>query len=369
MLYGSVFLLIGGGGQMVVAMIWTIVADVVPVAERTSVIYRLYAMNLFISVVINPLAAWLLSIDPWLTMWIGNGVLATGLLASALIPETLKFRQAADNKRRGQDTLSATQNESQSQPNKIPGAKDLARRAWFSAKNDVSHVWRFIFTSKSVVLLLLAYGPFYLIKLAFVLDILQYMTRRFNWEWSTVRKNPILMYNIQLAVSLTSNNKQATYINTVGSLTAVFTLLVLLPLSSHILIKRFRHNSISRDLFLARASIAIFIVGSLLTALAGVPWLFIGAMVVTNIGVGVSSLCRALLNAFVEPHTIATLNTTMSTMETLMGFVGAPVMGWLLSRGMELGGVWMGLPYFATTLLGVGVLVALLLVKTSSGFA
>ncbi|KAM0263939.1 hypothetical protein ACHAQJ_000974 [Trichoderma viride] len=348
LLYGSIFLLIGGGGQMVVAMIWTIIADVVPVAERTSVIYKISAMNLVLSVAVNPLAAWLLSKDAWMTMWIGNGVLTIGLLSSALIPETLKFRQAIDNKRRGQDATSAAQDESQSSSRKIPGAKYLARRAWFSAKNDVSHVWRFIFASKTVVLLLLAYGPFYLIKLAFALDILQYMTGRFKWEWST-----------------------ATYINTVSSLTAVFTLLVLLPLSSSILTKRFRHNSISRDLFLARASIAIFIAGSLLTALADVPWLFICAMVITNIGVGVSSLCRALLNAVVEPHTIATLNTTMSTMETFMGFVGAPVMGWLLGHGMELGGVWMGLPYFATTLLGVAVMVVLLFVRISpgSGFA
>lgn len=193
MLYGSVFYLIGGGGQMIVAMIWTIIADVTPVAERTSVFYRIFAMNLIISVAVNPLAAWLLSVDPWLAMWIGSGLLFAGLLSSALIPETLKLRQAADNKRRGQDGSPPTQDELQSPSRKLPGVKQLAQRAWFSAKNDVSHVWRFIFASKVVVLLLLAYGPFYLIRLAFVLDILQYMTSRFHWEWSTVRKSPHLI--------------------------------------------------------------------------------------------------------------------------------------------------------------------------------
>lgn len=143
----------------------------------------------------------------------------------------------------------------------------------------------------------------------------------------------------------------------------VFTLLVLLPLSSSVLTKQFHFDSLKRDLFLARASIVVFIAGSLLTALAGVPWLFVIAMVITNIGVGVSSLCRALLNAVVEPHTVATLNTTMSTMETLVGFLGAPVMGWLLSRGMELGGVWMGLIYLATTLLGIAVMATLACVR------
>ncbi|KAL6825282.1 major facilitator superfamily domain-containing protein [Trichoderma camerunense] len=346
MLYGSVFYLIGGGGQMVVAMVFTIIADVIPVAERTSVFYKVYAMNLIISVAVNPLAGWLLSVDPWLAMWIGNGILVVGMLSSAFIPETLKLRQAADNKRRGQDTPPPVEDESEPSTRKIPAARDLARRAWFSVKNDVSHVWHFIFASKSVVLLLLAYGPFYLIKLALVLDILQYMTRRFNWEWST-----------------------ATYINTISSLTAVFTLLVVLPVASNILTTYFHYNAIRRDLLLARISIVVFIIGSTLTAVAGVPWLFICSMVITNLGMGIGTLCRALLNAVVEPHTIATLNTTMSTMETLMGFIGSPVMGWLLSRGMELGGFWMGLPYLATTLLGVCVMMAIYLVRIPSGFA
>lgn len=194
-LYGNVFYLIGGGGQMVVAMLWTIVADVVPVAERTSVFYRIYAMNLLISVAINPIAGWLLSIDPWLATWVGCSVLAVGMLSSALIPETLKLRQEADRKRLGHDVIpsSSTDTECDEGLRKTPGVKELARRAWLSTKDDVSHVWRFIFASKAVVLLLLAYGPFYLIRLAFVLDILQYMTRRFNWEWSTVRE-PLFNY-------------------------------------------------------------------------------------------------------------------------------------------------------------------------------
>lgn len=186
-LVGSLFYLIGGGGQMVVAMIWTIIADVVPVAERTGVFYNIFAMNLLLSVIVNPIAAWLLSIDPWLAMWIGYAALVVGVLSSALIPETLKFRQAADIKRRGGDVSAPAAQDDEPQSRKIPAVGDLARRAWFSVKNDVSHVWHFIFTSKSVVLLLLAYGPFYLIKLALNMIILQYMTRRFNWEWSTVR--------------------------------------------------------------------------------------------------------------------------------------------------------------------------------------
>lgn len=163
--------------------------------------------------------------------------------------------------------------------------------------------------------------------------------------------------------------KQATYVNTISSLTAVFNLLVILPVASHILTTRFHYDPIRRDLLLVRISVVVFIIGSTLISVADVPWLFICSMVITNLGMGISTLCRALLNAVVEPHTIATLNTTMSTMETLMGFIGSPIMGWLLGRGLELGRMWMGLPYMATTLLGFCVMVALYLVKVPSGFA
>lgn len=54
-------------------------------------------------------------------------------------------------------------------------------------------------------------------------------------------------------------------------------------------------------------------------------------------------LCRALLNAVVEPHTVAALNTTISTMETLMGLASAPLLGWLMSLGLGMGGPWLGL--------------------------
>lgn len=102
---------------------------------------------------------------------------------------------------------------------------------------------------------------------------------------------------------------------------------------------------------------------------AGVPWLFITSLVTTSLGNGFSALCRALLNAVVEPHTVATLNTTISLAEMLMALASGPAMGWLLSEGMELGGAWQGLPFLVLTVLSIGITAAVFTFKIPTGVA
>lgn len=83
---------------MVGAMVWTIVADVVSVADRTSVFYQLTAAVLMINVFVNPISAFLLTFDPWIPMWLGNGFLVAGTLSVLLIPETVPLRRKADDR-------------------------------------------------------------------------------------------------------------------------------------------------------------------------------------------------------------------------------------------------------------------------------
>lgn len=154
--------------------------------------------------------------------------------------------------------------------------------------------------------------------------------------------------------------EQATYISTVSSITAAAVLLVFLPAGSWVLVHKRGLGPLERDLLLARISLMFVIGGNFLTAFAPTAWLFISALVVTSLGAGFSTLSRALLNAVVEPHTVATLNTTMAMMEGIMALVSSPFLGWLLSKGLEVGGVWMGLPYLACAGLATvaGILIA-----------
>ncbi|KAK7433333.1 hypothetical protein QQZ08_000272 [Neonectria magnoliae] len=341
MLPGSLFYLIGGGGPMASAMVWTIVADVVPVAERTSVFYQITAAVLMINILVNPISAWLLHFDPWIPMWLAFGFLIAGTCCTLMIPETLGLRRKADDRRRhGTNAHEPDHEDTESLKHHI------LKQAWYTVKNDMGHVWRFIFASKSIMILILAISAHMPIRLAFASILLQYISKRFDWDWST-----------------------ATYVLTVGIVATVTTLLVVLPIASTLVTKRYRYSPMRRDLFLSRVSVLFLAVGVLLMAFAGVPWMFVTSLVIASMGNAFNTLCRALVNAVVEPHTVATLNTTISLAEMIIAVISGPAVGWLMSQGMHLGGAWQGLPFLVMTFLAVVISVAMFAFRIPAGVA
>ncbi|SCO78811.1 uncharacterized protein FRV6_03024 [Fusarium oxysporum] len=338
---GSIFFLIGGGGQMAVAMVYTIVADVVPVSKRTDMFFRLVALVLIFNVIFNPISAWLLQFDPWLSMWIGFGFMVFGTMCILLIPETMHLRRKDDKRHNEEHENEQIHGVSLSKHN-------VLKQAWFSIQNDMQHVWRFIFASKSIMMLMLAIAFFFPVRIVLTGVLLQYMSKRFDWSWS-----------------------KATYISTIGIVATVVCYLIILPVTSDFLNKsrRYKSRPVARDLLLARIAITIMAAGCLLMGLASVPWLFVISLITVSVGNSFVALSRALINALVEPHTIATLNTTISLIEVIVGLT-APAMSWLLGRGFELGGQWMGLPFLVTSLMAMATAVMLFVVKLpTSGVA
>jgi hypothetical protein len=291
-------------------MVWTILTDSTTASNRTSLFYQMHAMMLILSAAFRPVAAWLLSIDPWLPMWIGLVALVASMFSTLLIPETLQPRKLADHEH----------------PVLAKGRGGLLQTTVSTAVQELSRIWRFILGSKSIMLLVMADGLMNPIYMAFEMNMLQYVTNRFKWDWSS-----------------------ATYLTTVNKGTSVIVLLVILPLVSRMLTKRYALEVSPRDLYLSRGSILLITAGSLMTAVAAAPWLLVVSLIVFSFGNGFPPQLRALLAGLVEQDSLATLNTTLATAETLMGLAGVPALGWLLSKGIELGGAWMGLPFVMTS--------------------
>ncbi|KAF4455609.1 hypothetical protein F53441_2133 [Fusarium austroafricanum] len=338
---GSLFLVIGGGGQMAVAMVYTIVADIVPVDQRTDMFFRLVALTLIFNVIFNPISAWLLQYDPWLSMWIGFGFMVFGTMCILLIPETMHLRRK-DDKRHNEE------HENEQIHGVSLSKQTVLKQAWFSIKNDMQHVWRFIFASKSIMILMLAIAFFFPVRIVLTGVLLQYMSKRFDWSWS-----------------------KATYISTIGIVATVVCYLIILPVTSDFLNKsrRYKSRPVARDLLLTRITITIMAIGCFIMGVASVPWLFIVSLITVSVGNSFVALSRALINALVEPHTIATLNTTISLIEVIMGLT-APAMSWLLGRGIEMGGQWMGLPFMVTSAMAMATAIMLFIVKLpTSGVA
>lgn len=168
---------------MASAMVYTLFSDVVPAAERTMVFYQLNTVLRIVNVAATPLAAFLLGVNPWIALWIGMGLLIVGTGCTLLLPETLNLRKAADQSRPSGDV----QTEYAPQSVTKISAKTAIQRALASARSDFSHIWRFLLGSQGVMLLMASSALVFPLKLVFERDMmLQYMTKRYHWSWSTV---------------------------------------------------------------------------------------------------------------------------------------------------------------------------------------
>lgn len=182
--------LVGGGPPMATAMVWTIICDSVPALERTTAFYQISALGIILSAILNPIAAWLMSIDPWVPMWIGITCMILGTIAALFVPETLRLRKEADavKHRRGSTASEPLlpSEEQQALPGRPLPPKAYALELLHGAKENTKHIWRFILASKSVMLLVAAIGMSFPIRMSFDTFMLQYTTKRFDWSWSTV---------------------------------------------------------------------------------------------------------------------------------------------------------------------------------------
>lgn len=139
-------------------------------------------MMLILSAAFRPVAGWLLSIDPWLPMWIGLGALVISMFSSLLIPETLQLRKMADDEHRQFEEA----NQERLGEDELKLKEGVIPMAWNTTKKDFSRIWHFVLGSKNIMFLIVAYGLCYPIMIAFEMNMLQYVTKRFGWDWSTV---------------------------------------------------------------------------------------------------------------------------------------------------------------------------------------
>lgn len=166
---------------MLVAMLYTMVADAFAPAERTSVFAHLYASFLVLSICCQITGAWLLSIDPWLPMYFGLGALFAGVLVSLLLPETLHLHRKSVHG--GVGEVGANERERHDPIQSSEG--NLLDQVRHSLDRTLGHVGK-LFGSWNVVLVLLANIFSSLGNISFQTLLLQYLARRFHWEWTTV---------------------------------------------------------------------------------------------------------------------------------------------------------------------------------------
>ncbi|KAK4144994.1 major facilitator superfamily domain-containing protein [Dichotomopilus funicola] len=320
-LLSAAFQLFGGGGTVLVAMIYTMLADVIPSEERAVVFFRITSVFLGSQMIAGPIGGALLDWSPWLPLLLS---LFAGVLCNVLIlayPETVHVHA---RKRTGQEE------DEEARDGYENWAKTLRARIaslWKKAGEGAMEAWDFIVTNQSVAFMLIALT--FLVLGRYVSELLlQYATDRYGWSWS-----------------------KASLVLTVRNGGSLFTLLVVLPAVSWFCIQRLGMDSVSKDLWLARWSGILYIIGSLIIACAVNGTLFSVGLAWYALGSGMLAMLRSLVNAVVEEHHVGILNSLIGFTEVLgMTFAG-PALAESLSIGLERGGAWVGLPFFLSAVL------------------
>ena len=122
--------------------------------------------------------------------------------------------------------------------------------------------------------------------------------------------------------------------------------LVALPKISEVMVSRLGHTSFSKDLTLARTSMAILTTSAVIRALSSSIVPFIFGLFISAFGAAEGASTRATLSTFVEPSYTSRLFALASTVDTLGSFVAGPVLAWFFDRGMKWEGAWTALPWW-----------------------
>lgn len=311
---------------MIVAMLYTYLADVTPVAERATVFFQIAAVYLVSSMIAAPAAGAVMARSDWATLGISLIFMLLGLPLGFAFPETIhlhgpRLHKTGQERTDGHAGGRSTAEEEEEERFNTPSKHSALRKLRSKIRASVIEVNDFVLDNKRVSFLMLS--AIFIILGKFVAEILmQYATKRYGWTWS-----------------------KAALLLTVRSAASLATLLVLLPLASWVCVSRLGMSALSKDIWLARISGILSVIGCLIIAVAANGSMLCVGLVWLSLGAGMSQLTRSLMNSLIEEHHVGIANSIINFMEQVGIMIAGPLLSKSLSIGIELGGPWIGMPF------------------------
>ena len=142
---------------------------------------------------------------------------------------------------------------------------------------------------------------------------------------------------------------QAGLIVTVQQTVTFVLCIVLIPLATKQL-SNLGYGPRQKDLLLTRVSGTLQIIGGFAVALATTPGGLISGVGITGLAGGYAIFAKSLMTSLMGKD-IAILYTVMSIQVSLGVFIANPLLSALFRRGIDLGGMWMGLPFMMAAVL------------------
>ena len=336
--------LLGGGSIVASSLFFVILSDIVPQDHRASTFLRVGAAELAAKVVIPPISASLMTINPWIPSLIGTGLLLTCFLTYCIVPETLNYYyQPAERPSASRPSPSSTETTQHPKPpssdtNHSTPTKPLNRllHSLHTATAFLTHDYR-------IPLLILPFIGHSLIAQTSQL-LLQYTSKRYQLTFS-----------------------QATLLTTILNAVKVLLLFALLPYASTLAMRHFRLSAQRKDLYLGRASQGFVLVGWTLVGLSPNLTCVVISLVVAAMGQSTYLLIRSFLTSLVPAGQIARVYSIVSLVDTVGAMLGSPLLAGLFGRGLALGGGWVGLPFYFLGIISAAFAVLLFVVDLRKG--
>ncbi|KAL2059857.1 hypothetical protein VTL71DRAFT_10012 [Oculimacula yallundae] len=321
-IFCSVFQIIGGGTQVLLAVIYSIAADVESSANRASAFFLLTLAS-HIGNLVGPLVSSVMMelFSPWAPLMITIALLPIGSSLFIFIPETLQKGRSD-----GDDSL-------QDSPSIMSSVKSHAKHTIHQLSESFA-----MLKSPSLAIILLSFIVQLSLFFGKSVFFIQYFSKRFLW--TLAKTGYLLSYRGIISVSV---------------------LLFVLPAVSKMLSspsRSFHYSAAKKDLVLAKWSAFVMMFGYFMIGAPTVPIVFIGVIVAT-LGDGLSPLSRSLLTAYIKPEHTSRMYTLIGIVEALGSMYAGPALAAFFTIGMEWKGLWLGLPYvwlaFQCSLVAIGL--------------
>ncbi|PQK17555.1 hypothetical protein BB8028_0008g00640 [Beauveria bassiana] len=319
--FSGVFQLIGGGGATVMAMCYTMIADMCTPQQRTTSFSYIQAAVLVSEIISIPLGSAFVSTNPWIPI-LGS----VGILAATLVIVLLFLGRYFPSSPPKYESICGGDHHDDGNVSSNPiiqsvAATNLQKPA--SASTSVNGHW----LSRDVLLMLVAFFCCQLSR-QFSSVLLQFSSFKFSWNYAKASYLLPLRAGINLVV-----------------------LFWVIPHLVRFFTKQRGLVQWQADKYVTLISGVCLAVGSVLIFLSSNPLGLVLGQTFIALGFSFTVTARSFLTAMVEPRFLSLLYSGVTSVTYAGLIVGGPVFSTALKWGLKLGGIWIGLPFLVAAVL------------------
>ncbi|KAE8418381.1 hypothetical protein BDV36DRAFT_308732 [Aspergillus pseudocaelatus] len=287
--------------------------------EITTAFSQVHAAVLIAELVSVPAGAALADFNPWIPVFGAAIFMVLGILFSSIVVPDIR---PVDPKPVGSSDVGSLSSTQESHSTWFMLIKHRLRKIASEFRKDSSWI------RDGNILLIMA--SFFVCQLGRMISgiTLQYASAKFHWKFDKAS----LLVSLRAGVNL-------------------FVLAVVIPTLSYILVKRLKLSDVVKDKRITQINGICLIIGSFLMFLAASPGTLIFGQMVFALGFAFSVTARSFLTGMVDPLHVGTVFTGVTTMLYGGLVIGSPMLAKAFQWGLQLGGIWVGLPFLLAAVL------------------